>query len=117
MTQAQQQAPSPPKAQPETTDLIHEVFDSEQQEHLDAGTLEDVLSSLLAMYPEAPVAAHRADGIMVPIPDSLPLKRNPVLKARSGLDLINHDDIVLRGWERVARQGRRPLSRPPGGAA
>lgn len=105
MTQAQRQAPSTPKAQPETTAVIHDVFDSEQQEHLDAGTLEDVLSSLLAMYPEAPVAAHRADGIMVPIPDSLPLKRNRVLKARSGLDLINHDDAVLRGWERVVAEG------------
>ena len=86
-------------------DLAHDVFDREQDEHLDAETLEGVLTSLLAMYPEAPVAAHRADGIMVAMPDTVPLRRNPVLKARSGLDLIMHDDCVLKGWERVLAEG------------
>jgi hypothetical protein len=89
-------------------DLAHDVFDRKHEEHMDAELLETVLTSLLAMYPEAPVAAHRADGVMAAMPDSVPLRRNPVLKARSGLDLIMHDDCVLKGWERVLAEG------PPG---
>ena len=99
VTQRQSHTPSP-----ETLDL-DDLFDHEQDEHLDAETLQTALISLLAMYPEAPVAAHRADGIIVAMPDSIPLERNSVLKARSGLDLINHDDAVLRGWERVLAEG------------
>lgn len=86
-------------------DLAHDVFDRKHEEHMDAELLETVLTSLLAMYPEAPVAAHRADGVMTAMPDSVPLRRNPVLKARSGLDLIMHDDCVLKGWERVLAEG------------
>jgi diguanylate cyclase (GGDEF)-like protein/PAS domain S-box-containing protein len=104
VTHGQTQA-SLPEAPPETIDLADDVFDREQDEHLDAETLEGVLTSLLAMYPDAPVAALRADGIMVAMPDTVPLIDNPVLKARSGLDLINHDDTVLRGWERVLAEG------------
>jgi diguanylate cyclase (GGDEF)-like protein/PAS domain S-box-containing protein len=104
VAQDQSQA-QPTTALRETADLARDVFDPEQDEHLDADTLEAVLTSLLALYPDAPVAAHRADGIMVAMPDSVPLERNAVLKARSGLDLINHDDTVLRGWERVLTEG------------
>ncbi len=89
---------------PETLDL-DDLFDREQDEHLDAETLQTALTSLLATYPEASVFALNADGIMVPMPDSIPLGRHTVLKARSGLDLIDHDDEVLRGWERVLAEG------------
>jgi diguanylate cyclase (GGDEF)-like protein/PAS domain S-box-containing protein len=103
MTQGQTQAP-PARAPLEAVDL-DDLFDREQDEHLDAETLQTALTSLLAIYPEAPVAAHGADGIMVEMPDSIPLTGHVVLKARSGLDLINHDDAVLRGWERVLAEG------------
>jgi diguanylate cyclase (GGDEF)-like protein/PAS domain S-box-containing protein len=106
MTRAQTQV-APSRAPLETEDLARDVFDFEQDKHLDPETLEAVLASLLAIYPDASVAALRADGIMVEMPDSIPLRGNPVVKARSGspLDLINHDDAVLRGWERVLAEG------------
>jgi diguanylate cyclase (GGDEF)-like protein/PAS domain S-box-containing protein len=113
----QGQAPPPPNARPEITDLARDVFDRKHHEHLDADTLESVLTSLLAVYPDAPVGAHRSDGVMVAMPDSVPLLRNPVLEARSGLDLIIHDDVVLKGWDRVAKEGAarypvHPVGRP-----
>ena len=81
MTQGKAQE-SPAPSLPETADLARDVFDREQDEHLDAEALKDALAALLELYPEAPVAALRADSIMVDMPDSVPLKRNPVLKAR-----------------------------------
>jgi diguanylate cyclase (GGDEF)-like protein/PAS domain S-box-containing protein len=87
------------------TDLIRDLFDRKQDEHLDAETLESALTSLLATYPDAHVAAHSADGVLVAMPDSIPLRRNPILEARSGLDLVIHDDRVLKGWERVIDEG------------
>jgi diguanylate cyclase (GGDEF)-like protein/PAS domain S-box-containing protein len=111
LSQAQTRGPLSSR-QREIVDLAREVFDREHEEHLDAATLETVLTSLLALYPEAPVAAHRADGVMVPMPDSVPLQRNPVLEARSGLDLIIRDDRVLKGWGRILEEGaaRYPVS-------
>ena len=117
------QAPPPEEleqeaaAERETADLIAYVFDQEHEERIDAQTLETALTSLLALYPDAPVGAHGPDGMMVAMPDSVALQRNPVLEARSGLDLAVHDEVVLRGWEQVlaigaARYPVRPLSRP-----
>src|ERR1039458_341878 len=68
-----------PKAQPDATDFVHDVFDRKHDEHLDAETLENALATLLAMYPDAAVGAHTTAGMMVPMPDSVPLKRNPAL--------------------------------------
>src|SRR5271157_5511617 len=56
-------------------DLDRDVFDAEQDSHLDADTLEAALTSLLALYPAAPVAAHTAEGVMVAMPDSIPLRQ------------------------------------------
>jgi diguanylate cyclase (GGDEF)-like protein/PAS domain S-box-containing protein len=116
LTQAQTRAQLP-STQPEIVDLARDVFDRVHEEHLEAGALETVLTSLLAIYPDAPVAAHRPDGVMVPMPDSVPLRGNPVLEARSGLDLIIRDDRVLKGWERVLAEGAasypvHPVGRP-----
>ena len=74
---------------------------------MDAETLETVLNSLLARYPEVPVAALRPDGVSVAVPESIPLKRNPVLEARSGLDLVVHEDRLrlLATWDRVLAGG------------
>ncbi len=94
-------------------DLAHDVFDRKHEEHLDASTLEIVLTKLLALYPEAAVVALRPDGVVVAMPDSIPLQRNPVLEARSGLDLIVHDERVrlLTTWDQilVGGSGRCPL--------
>src|ERR1039458_760715 len=81
MTQPQTQthASHSPKAQPDATDFVHDVFDRKHDEHLDAETLENALATLLAMYPDAAVGAHTTAGMVVPMPDSVPLKRNPAL--------------------------------------
>jgi diguanylate cyclase (GGDEF)-like protein/PAS domain S-box-containing protein len=83
------------------------VFESEHQEHLDADTLETVLDSLLSRYPEAPVAALKADGVCVRVPESIPLLRNRVLEARSGLDLVVQEDRLrlLATWDQVLAKG------------
>ena len=78
-----------------------DVFDLDYDDHLDADTLERALEALLDHFPEAPVTALRDDAVMVAVPDSIRLRRNPVLEARSGLDLIIHDEEVLTGWERT----------------
>jgi diguanylate cyclase (GGDEF)-like protein/PAS domain S-box-containing protein len=105
MTQTESQTLTQSKAQPEVTDLGRDVFDREQEEHLDAATLETVLESLLEMYPDAAVGAHSADGVMVPMPDSIPLRANPVLEARTALDLAITDENIMRGWERAVKEG------------
>jgi diguanylate cyclase (GGDEF)-like protein/PAS domain S-box-containing protein len=105
VTPAQIHAVPPPSSRPETTDLDTEVFDRDHDEHLDSDTLEAALTSLLAMHPDAPVAAHRMEGVIVEMPDSVPLQRNRVLEANSTLDLLVHDGSVLKGWERVIREG------------
>ena len=104
-------------ARPDTKDFVHEVFDRKHAQHLDAETLENALTTLLTMYPEAPVAAHNQSGVMVPMPESVPLQQNPVLEARSGLDLIIRDELVMKGWERVNTEGAsrypiRPVNHP-----
>jgi diguanylate cyclase (GGDEF)-like protein/PAS domain S-box-containing protein len=105
--QTEAQSPSPSKARAEATHPADEVFELEREEHMDAETLETVVNSLLARYPEAPVAAIKADGVSVAVPESIPLKRNPVLEARSGLDLIVHEDRLrlLATWDRVLAGG------------
>ena len=65
-----------------------DVFDREHDEHLDAETLERALESLIETTPRRRSAAHSADGVMVAMPESIRLRRNPVLEARTGLDLI-----------------------------
>jgi len=116
VTQPQTRDPQA-KAPAETVDLARELSDHRRDGHLDAAFLETVLASLLELYPEAPVAAHTPDGLMTAMPDSVPLKRNPVQNARSGLDLIMLDDEVLKGWDRMLAEGAsqypvHPVGRP-----
>jgi diguanylate cyclase (GGDEF)-like protein/PAS domain S-box-containing protein len=83
------------------------VFDSDDDERLDADLIERVFDALLAIYPDAPVGAHTPAGVMVPMPASigLSLKENPVQEARSGIDLIELDEGVIKGWERTQQRG------------
>ncbi len=89
----------------EIADLDRDVFDAEQDSHLDADTIEAALTSLLTLYPGAPVAAHTAEGVMVAMPESIPLRHNPILEGRSGADLAVRDEHLARGWERVIAEG------------
>ena len=65
------------------------------------------LNTLLAEYPTAFVAAINADGVFVPMPASVPLRGQQVLKARSGLDLVVPEDhqLVIATWERARETG------------
>jgi diguanylate cyclase (GGDEF)-like protein/PAS domain S-box-containing protein len=105
MTPTEPQILTASTAQREPGDLGRDVFDHEQDEHLDAETLEKVLEALLEMYPDAAVGAHSADGVMVPMPDSIPLRSNPILEARTALDLAITDENIMRGWERAVKEG------------
>ncbi len=100
---------SSPPADPSSklAQSVDEVFETEHLEHLDAETLEAVLGSLLSRYPQAPVAALKPDGVLVPVPESITLQENPVLEARSGLDLVVHEDRVrlLAAWDQVLAKG------------
>ena len=105
---ADNRPPTPPTAGAEPgQDAADAAFESERQEHLDAETLDTVLESLLGRYPDAPVAVLKADGVSIPVPDSIPLVRNRVLEARSGLDLVVQEDRLrlLATWDRVLATG------------
>jgi diguanylate cyclase (GGDEF)-like protein/PAS domain S-box-containing protein len=107
--QAQTQAPPPPppNTRPEPADGSPDAFDCKHEDHLDAKELELLLTTVLSLYPESPAAALRQDGVVVEMPESIPLQRNPVLEARSGLDLIVHEDRVrlLSTWDQVLAGG------------
>ena len=95
------------KPQPDAGKLPDEVLDSEHAEHLDAETLDAAVAALLALYPQAPVAALQPAGLCVPMPESIQLQRNPILDARSGLDLVVPEDRVsaFATWDRVLAGG------------
>jgi diguanylate cyclase (GGDEF)-like protein/PAS domain S-box-containing protein len=84
-----------------------EIFEAQREQHLDADSLACALDSLLSRYPRAPVAALKAEGVSLPMPASIRLNGNPVLQARSGLDLVVHEDRVrlLATWDRVLATG------------
>ena len=109
MLSADIRSPLPPSPRPELPHVVEvdEAFESERQEHLDAESLETVLHSLLSRYPDAPVVALKADGVSIGVPESISLLRNPVLEARTGLDLVVHEDRVklLASWDQVLAKG------------
>ena len=84
-----------------------EFFEGERREHLDRETLDGALDALLNHYPDAPVAALKSEGVSTAMPRSIPLRRNPVLEARSGLDLVAHRDHLrlLAMWDRLLGTG------------
>ena len=86
----------------------HEAaFGAEHAEHLDAQRLDNALRALLETFPEAPVGALSQAGVYVPMPASVPLRRNPVIEGRTGLDNLSDADrqrLVLN-WDRILGQG------------
>ena len=69
--------------------------------------LDTSLNALLAEYPTAFVAAINADGVFVPMPASVSLTGQQVLKARSMLDFVVSEDRqrVISTWERARETG------------
>lgn len=88
-------------------ELAHDVLEHTHDDCRDTRTLETALASLLARYPEAPVIAAGTDGVVVAIPASVPLQRNPVLEARTGMDLVSPEDrgLLLSNWDKVLTGG------------
>jgi diguanylate cyclase (GGDEF)-like protein/PAS domain S-box-containing protein len=102
------ETPPPEDAQPpELSRSVDDIFERDHQEHADAATLETVLGSLLSLYPDAPVVALQADGVSIPVPESIALINNTVLEARTGMDLVVHADRVklLTSWDHVLAKG------------
>ena len=110
-------ASAPPFAWPEGADPVLAAFDGSDDARLDPETVERILDALLRAYPEAPVTPIGEGGVVVPLPDSIPLRDNPVLEARSGMDMVAYDAAVLAAWDRaravgIARCTYRPLGDP-----
>jgi diguanylate cyclase (GGDEF)-like protein/PAS domain S-box-containing protein len=106
-----------PQAELEIEELEREYFDRSFPEHLDGEVLERVLTELVAAYPDAPASALTKDGIMVAMPETVALRRNPVLEARAGTDLLVFDHQLVAAWERVLAEGAarcefHPVGRP-----
>ncbi len=100
----------PASPQPERSALsqvVDAAFEAEHPEHADAATLETVLDSLLSRYPDAPVVALQADGVSIAVPESISLINNPVLQARTGMDLVVHADRLklLTSWDQLLAKG------------
>jgi len=108
LPQADTHTLSPVGEQSPPVDLA-EVFDGQSDERLDAATRERALTALLDRHPDAPVAAFGPSGIFVDMPSSIPLRENPVMGGRSGLDSVTQDEEgrggMIAGWERMLTRG------------
>ena len=115
MLDARTQTASPAHGQLDDPDPTHDVFDLQPEAHLDAQTVETALRWLLRRYPEAPVFAAGEDGLAVAVPESVALKSNPVLEARTGMELIVPADRVrlLSTWDKVLKNGAARCSLHP----
>jgi diguanylate cyclase (GGDEF)-like protein/PAS domain S-box-containing protein len=102
---AQAQSTPPPSDLHEELDPAGQQADGGQYSH--AETLATALAAVLAMYPDAPVLATRADGTVVAMPASVPLQRNPVLEPRTGMDLVISEDRpqLIATWDKVLARG------------
>jgi len=71
------------------------------------GTLDAALRALLQEYPAAFVAAIDENGLFVPMPASVPLTGQELLRARSMLELVIPQDreLVIATWERARDTG------------
>jgi diguanylate cyclase (GGDEF)-like protein/PAS domain S-box-containing protein len=87
------------------TDPLAAVLGDEDHTRPTPAALLAALESLTDRFPHAPVTALNGDGMVVAMPESLPLRENPVLQGRSGLDLVVLDEEVLAGWDRILEHG------------
>jgi diguanylate cyclase (GGDEF)-like protein/PAS domain S-box-containing protein len=74
---------------------------------VDRPDLVRVFTELLGRHPDALVAAVSDDGILVPMPVSVPLDRHRVATGRSVIDMVVPADkmAVITTWERSRRTG------------
>ena len=74
---------------------------------LDGAAIQAQLDSLLASHPTALVAAIGADGIFVPMPESVALQGHQVLPGRSAMDFVVADDwdAIIGAWEQARVAG------------
>ncbi len=74
---------------------------------LDGAAIQAQLDSLLDSHPTALVAAIGADGIFVPMPESIDLHGHQVLPGRSAMDFVAPDDwdAVIAAWEQTRAVG------------
>jgi diguanylate cyclase (GGDEF)-like protein/PAS domain S-box-containing protein len=105
-----QNQPQPSESQlnwTETTGPPDDLLEVARERRIDAATLDKVVESVLIRYPRAPVATMGAEGLCVPMPDSIPSSMHPVLVASSGLDLVIHEDRlkVLASWDQMLAGG------------
>ena len=74
---------------------------------LDGAAIQAQLDSLLASHPTALIAAIGADGIFVPMPESVALRGHQVLPGRSAMDFVVADDwdAVIEAWGQARVSG------------
>jgi hypothetical protein len=74
---------------------------------LDGAAVQAQFDSLLELHPTALVAAIGADGIFVPMPESIRLRGHQLLPGRSAMDFVAADDwdAVIEAWERARDTG------------
>jgi len=77
------------------------------QFRFDSAAIQAQFDSLLASNPTALVAAIGADGIFVPMPESVPLRDHQVLPGRSAMDFVAADDweAIIEAWGRARESG------------
>src|SRR5438045_3800281 len=79
------------------------------QSRLSAAELDTLLEMLLAQNPQAPVMAIDAsNGLFVPMPDSVALRRHRIVEGRStALELVVSSEVesILKTWEQARQQG------------
>jgi PAS domain S-box-containing protein len=78
-----------------------------QPERLETTSVEVVLDSLLRTHPNALIAAINADGLFVPMPDSVALTGHRAIPGRSALDVVIPEDreAVIATWEQARSHG------------
>jgi diguanylate cyclase (GGDEF)-like protein/PAS domain S-box-containing protein len=87
-----------------TEDLL-EIFDREHAAHLSREALEDLFARMVRAYPDSPVTPLAEAGVVVPIPASMKLERNPVVEVRAATDAIVFEAGLLTAWDKALTQG------------
>lgn len=89
----------------QTAVALNAAFEEQGEGCVSPAVRVDALEKVLERYPDAPVVTLGGDGLIVPVPDTIPLRDNPILEGRAGLDLVEVDDESMAGWERILTRG------------
>ncbi len=77
-------------------------------QRLDPAQLDLVLDTLLAENPQAPVMAIDLHGLFVAMPDSVPLRRQPIIESRAtALEMVlpNEMKTIIETWDQARAHG------------